>query len=191
MKRPPVIATIVFGIVSLSCAILLFSYAANSPAQAGAIYTQNIATPGSQLRLTPVKVTNSYASFDYPSIMTLTSNNALTSHELANYTFVHRDIATWNMTIEVLYVPSGKLADNNSYQFRHVSPERFIETNALINDNNIAIMTDSTYGGFSKVAFMVHGPYQAVISLYGDDQNGLTNLEKTFSMVLNTWDWSS
>jgi hypothetical protein len=191
MRKPPVIATVVFCIICLSCAIVLLSYAANTPAQAGAIYTQNVNMPDSKLTLTPVKVTNSYASFDYPSIMTLTSNNALASHELANYTFAHPDLVDWNMAIEVMYVASGRLQDNNSYEFRHVHPEQYIETNILVGTNKVDVMTDSTYGGFSKVAFLTHGPYQAVISLYGDNESGLTSLQKTFNMVLSSWKWSN
>lgn len=139
--------------------------------------------------MTPVPISNAYASFDYPAAFTQTPTGGLMAHEVAGYTMVHRDIATWSLAIEILSIPSGSLSDNNSYQYRKVNPQTYSENQFTVNGQTVTEMTDTSYGGFSKVAFLVHGSYQAVISLYGDDPNGLTDLRASLTMLENSWQW--
>lgn len=86
-------------------------------------------------------------------------------------------------------IPSGQLKDNNGYQVRKINPSTYQESHIVLNNKPIDVMTDKTVGGFSKVAFLINGQYQATISLYGDDANGLDVLQSTLNMVLSTWRW--
>ncbi len=168
--------------------IIGFSILANAPTKTSVIVSRKDASPQYSLNLMPVVVENRYFNFDYPAIMTA-SPTSLVSGEVAAYTFVHHDIATWNLAIEVAPDPSGLLSSNSGYEYRKMNPQIYQESVVTIHNQPIHIMTDTTYGGFSKIAFFVHDNYQAAVSLYGDDTNGLNALNDTFNMILNSWQW--
>ncbi len=187
-KRVLVIGLGCLGVVIL--ALLLFSAAANAPHGAAKIVVQSSKPTGSSINMTPVSITTTYASFEYPAAFTQTPTGGLMTHEVAGYTMVHHDVATWSLAIEILSIPTGNLSDNNSFQYRKVNPQTYAENQFAVNGQTVTEMTDTTYGGFSKVAFLVHGQYQAVISLYGDDPSGLNNLRLSLTMIEKTWHWN-
>lgn len=186
--KKAIIIGICFGLIPIAL-IATFSSVANAPHSTSSIVTLTTPVDKTSFNMSPKSITNPYVSFSYPAALTQTANGGLTSRQVAAYTFMYRDIQTWNMAIEVVMIPSGNLSDNNGYQFRKVNPQIYQESQINVNNQPVTIMTDSTYGGFSKVAFLVHGQYQAAVSLYGDDPNGLSNLNRTFSMILKSWQW--
>jgi hypothetical protein len=179
----------ILGSLAVIVALLVFSKVANAPSKATVI-TQSNKSSQPTINLTPVSISNAYASFDYPEALRQTPSGGLMTNEVAAYTFLYRDLETWSMAIEIVTNQSGLVSDNNAYQFRKVNPQTYAETDYSVNDQPVVVMTDKTYGGFSKVAFLVHGSYQAIISLYGDDPGGIGNLSKTFNMVINSWQWN-
>jgi hypothetical protein len=186
----PSVPHIIIGslILVVGVGIVIFSLIANAPTKTSVIVSKKDMSPKYSLNLVPLVIVNRYFNFDYPAIMTPTPTT-LVSGEVAAYTFVHHDIATWNLAIEVVPDPSDLLSSNSGYEYRKINPQVYQESTVTIHNQPIHIMTDTTYGGFSKIAFFVYDNYQASVSLYGDDTNGLNALNDTFNMILNSWQW--
>ncbi len=136
-----------------------------------------------------VSVAGTYESFKYPSNMTVEANSRLITPVVEQFNFVKRDIESWNLAIAILHIPGGSLMANNAYQYRTTEPGKYNASSIDVNGRRIPVMTDTSVGGFSKVAFLVYGDYQATISLYGDDPAGQQPLADTFQTVLSSWQW--
>lgn len=149
----------------------------------------NSVTGTNSIDLSPKAVNGQYVSFSYPTGMTVEANSKIVAPVMAMYNYSYRDIESWNLAIAILYIPSGNLSDNNAYQYRKINPDTYQETQTTINGKTIPVMSDSSAVGFSKVAFLVNGHYQATVSLIGNDSDGLNSLQSTFDQVLNTWTW--
>jgi hypothetical protein len=186
LSKPIVITGTVLVLACL--VVLIFTIIANAPAKASVIIRAANTSTQYSLNLMPVVVLNHYVTFDYPAIMTPTTTS-LVSREVAAYTFVHHDVATWNMAIEVYPNSSGLLSSSSAYEFNKLNPQTYQESVETVHNQPIHIMTDMTYGGFSKTAFLLHDGYLATVSLYGDDANGLSALNATFNMILQSWQW--
>jgi hypothetical protein len=188
IKRSTAITVSVFGAIAIVSAILLFSEIANAPHAASIISTTNGSRTPASFNMYPVTVSNNYISFRYPKLLKPTQTS-LVSGEVAAYTFMHRDIATWNMAVEVMPLPNGGLQGNSAYEMRKSEPATYTESTFTKNGQSVDVMTDTSYGGFSKVAFLTHGQYQATISLFGDDSGGTNALQQTFNMIIDSWKW--
>src|ERR1700735_5756194 len=113
MTKPSMPHIITGSLALVTCiGILAFSLIANAPTKTSVIVSKKDTPPQYSLNLIPVVVVNRYFNFDYPAIRppTLTT---LVSGEVAAYTFVHHDIATWDLAIEVAPDPSGLLSGNS------------------------------------------------------------------------------
>jgi hypothetical protein len=188
--RAQAISLVVVSLAVVVAGVVLFSIYAVSPAQ-GIINAvkQSLASGQAGLDMRPRVVAGGYASFNCPRGLTAMPVQPFSAPTLASYNWKHPDIQTWRLAISIIEVPSLKITDNNAYLFRKSNPQRFSETLELINGQAVPVMTDMTAGGFSKVGFLRHGRYQAVVSLYGDDQHGLRQLQATLNMVLRSWHW--
>jgi hypothetical protein len=93
------------------------------------------------------------------------------------------------LAISIYLIPGGKLTDSNSYQVRAIKPSQYQQSSQIVKGQVVVIFSDKTITYYNKVAFLIHGSYQATISLSGDDQNGSGNLVKTLNMILNSWTW--
>ena len=177
-------------LVLASVGLSLATRYANLPAE-GLIAKVNFAAlfRASHPDMTPVAMTGAYASFTYPKCLNAVATQSPASPVLASYDLVHQDIQTWNLAITILDVPSGSIADNNAYHFRKVNPNRFSESQTVVNGTTVHVMTDKMANGFNGVAFLVRGQHQAVVSLNGDDTTGLHDLQSTLQMVLSSWHW--
>lgn len=176
-------------IIFLLVAFKIFDSYINKPSQ-GVIYTPSGSqTSQSSINLTPKLINGKYATFNVPSCLTQVANSKIITPELSTYNFSYKDIEPWNLAIDILNIPTGKITDNNAYQVRQINPTMYAPSQININGQNITVMTDKSTGGFSKVAFLVNGQYQATISLYGDDIYGTKPLDSTFNMVLSSWHW--
>lgn len=179
----------VFSLACLGVGLTILSAFFASPAQ-GVIYAVNAALfSQANLDMTPQVFVDNYASFSYPKGLTTVAPSRFGPPVVAIYDLTYRDIQTWRLAVSIVRIPSGNLSDNNAYQFRRINPAKYAESHVHLNGQNVTIMTDTTAGGFSQVAFLVHGQYQAVVSLYGDDPRGTEGLQTTFSMILGSWRW--
>ncbi len=139
----------------------------------------------------PVQYSDKFISFNYPSSLVTGSTSTLVFPSVDKVNFTYRDVVTWSLAIEVLNIPNGQLNSNSGYQVRKINPTKYQQSNLDLNNNSGVVMTDKSVGEYSKVVFLVHGPYQASISLTGDDLNGNTNLDKTLNMIVSSWQWRS
>jgi hypothetical protein len=138
--------------------------------------------------LTPKPYNGNYMSFNYPVSLKAAANNKLVTPVVAMANFSYPDIASWNLAIDIIQVPSGTLSGNNSYQVRQINPAVYQQSMITIHGKPITVMTDTQATTFSKVAFLIDGQYQATVSLYGNDFNP-DYLTKTFMMILSSWVW--
>jgi hypothetical protein len=161
----------------------------NQPALGTVTPGSSPAQTGSGFDLTPKRRLGKYASFNYPAGLTVARNSPLVSPVVEQFNFSHQDIETWNLAIAVLNTPGGTLASSNAYQFRKSRPDIYKESHQTINNQSVDIMTDTSTGGFSKVAFLEGNGLSATVSLYGDDPAGVSDLSATFNMVLSSWRW--
>ena len=99
------------------------------------------------------------------------------------------DAQSWLLSVEVSNIPSGTFYDNEAYQARIINPTTYQLSQVTINGMSIQIFTDKTASGYSRVAFLISGNYQATVSLIGDDTSGVGPLASTMAMILNSWQW--
>ena len=167
-KRVTAIA-IVGAIVILLVGLKIVSSAFNAPVHGTISTTATKSTPTVQatINLRPKTATGTYAHFNYPSGLTKDKSNAITPPVVAIYDFSYRDIESWDLAISIAIIPSGQLSDNNAYQFRKINPSTYQASQLVLNHTAIPVMTDKTVSGFSKVAFLIQGQYQATHFLTG------------------------
>ena len=139
--------------------------------------------------MAPATIEGDVASFSYPRGMSARTSQAPHFPTLASYNLTYRNLTAWNLAVSVVVVPTGNLYDNNAYRFRLVNPQAYTQSRTIYNGVPVTIMTDKTTGGYAKVGFLVHGQYQAVVSLSGEDQSNTADLQSTFAMVLGSWHW--
>jgi hypothetical protein len=188
-KKTKIAVICVVVIVAILGTMRIVSSIINTPSQ-GIIYAPNNSQPvQSSINLAPKLLTGKYATFNHPTGLTQVANNKIVTPVVATYNFSYRDIETWDLAIDIILVPSGKLTDNSSYQVREINPATYQQSQLNLNNHIITVMTDRSASGYSKVAFLVHGQYQATISLYGDDASGFKYLDLTLNMVLSSWHW--
>jgi ABC-type Na+ efflux pump permease subunit len=146
-------------------------------------------TNAPSLNLTPKHISGTYASFNYPAGLTTVRNDPLAAPVLEEFNFTHHDIESWDLTITILTNPGGSIASLNAYQFRKTQPSIYKESQQIFNGQSVDIMTDTSVGGFSKIAFLEGNGLAATVSLSGDDTAGLGALSTTFNMILGSWHW--
>lgn len=189
MSRTKKTLTLTFSVIALLLIIWLsiFIKHLTSPSTAKNIIVES--TP-STINLSPIEVTSSYVNFSYPQQLSPLPQVPLAGSELANFNFTYKDVETWRLAITVSHVDQSTLNDDSSYSFRVDNPQTYQENTEKVGSNTFYIMTDTQVGGFSKVAFILHGYETADISLYGDDPQGVGGLNSTFQQVLKSWTWN-
>ncbi len=182
---------VIVGVVVVAVTLLVFEIIIklNRPARGTISISGSSQSHKTAIDMTPTPGGGRYASFSYPAALHQVASGQIITPVVAIYDFSHSDIESWNLAIEILQIPSGRLADNSSYQLRRMKPQQYQESHVVINHQTIDVMTDKTVGGFSQVAFLIRGQYQATVSLYGDDPGGIGSLQSTLNMVLQTWHW--
>jgi len=190
-KKRKVTAIVLFSIfVVVGSGIIYLLYKFNSPTY-GSISTPKLTTSKPVgINFTPKYVTGKYASFSYPSGLQIKPNSASGGSTLAVYVFSYHDIENWSLVVTIYNYPTGTLMGNSAYLMRKLNPATYSESVETVNNKPIDIMTDASAGGFSKVAFLIDGQYQATVSLYGDDSSGPVALQKTLDMIIKSWNWT-
>ena len=162
----------------------------NGPSQGVINNPTGTSKPQAAIDMTPTPGGGLYASFNYPAALTqvVSSHNTATPNTVT-YSYTRQDVESWDLEIVIFVNPSGQLTNDSAYTYRKMHPQEFQDTQTVINGQNIDVMTDKAAPGFSKLAFLIHGKYQATVSLYGNDADGTAGLQATFNMVLQSWHW--
>ena len=170
--------------------LILFIRQLSQPSPGSLSVGQITASPNTYaVSLTPVLKTSVYVTFDYPAGMTLQTSPPVNPPTLAEFKFTARDVESWVLAINVSTNPTGSLSGSSSYIIRKNNPTVYQASQMIVKGQSIPVMTDTTAGAFSKVAYITNGYELATVSLLGDDSSGLQPLQTTFSMVLNSWHW--
>ena len=188
-RKQAVRLVIVLAVAGGLAAVWAAVHSLNQPAEGAITVGTGSARTAAGLDLTPKPATGKYAAFNYPAGLTVARNSPLVAPVVEQFNFTRHDIETWNLAIAVLSTPGGSLADSNAYQFRKNRPDIYKESHLAVNNQSVDVMTDTSTGGFSKVAFLEGNGLSATVSLYGDDPAGMNDLSATFNMILTSWHW--
>jgi hypothetical protein len=185
---------VTFGIVLLVIVVVIavadFILAhLNQPVQGTVSTGQATSNLGFSIDPAPQTQTGPYASFEYPKGLALQKSASLAAPTLQQFNFVGRDVKSWVLSTSVASLPGGDLANNSSYMLRKNNSGTYQESTLQVNGQAVTVFSDTTAGGFSKVAFMTHGNLLGTVSLAGDDENGTAPLERAFSLTLTSWRW--
>jgi len=147
-------------------------------------------TAGLSFNFTPVVVNGTYISFTYPKAMSVYPATQPASFPiLENHEYKYPDIRTWLLVVTVTQLNSNSLMADTGYNLRVNTPSIYKLSTATANHTVFQVMTDTTAEGFGKIAFSLHNSMSCDISLLGNDNLGTANLQKVFSMVLNSFSW--
>jgi hypothetical protein len=191
-KAPKVIAiyAVIIGFIVLAGAA--WSAFANTPTQTHRTTTSSLKPKASRnLDLSPVAASGQFADFTYPAIFSVAPSNPVIPPVVAVYNYRYQSVPSWSLDIAIIRVPGGHLLDNDSYKMRTLKPEIYQASSLAVNGQSVPVMTDTTTGGFAKVAFLISGQYQATISLTSDDQRAMTDLETSLEQIVRSWHWKA
>jgi hypothetical protein len=192
MLKPPkayakyvvIIGLCVFGVLGWS----LF---ANAPNETRSATSHKKTVPTPRLDLSPLAVNGSFADFTYPAIFSVAPSNAVIAPVVAVYNYRYHTLQTWNLDITIVRVPGGHLLDNDAYKMRTLKPETYQPSSLSVGSQSVPVMSDISVDGYAKVAFLVHGQYQATVSLVGTSVNGTSDLETSLQQVVASWQWQT
>lgn len=176
-------------ILSLAACIIYIFSRLNSPHQGTVDGAKVELTPLRAIGQDPKHAFGTYVSFNYPNKLNQVANDKLALPILEQFNYRYHDIESWHLAIDIMKNPGGNVTTMSDYKFRKTKPEIYKESTETLNGQKIVIMTDTSAGGFSKVAFLDSGTTAATISLTGDDPSGTNLLAKSFDMVLASWQW--
>jgi hypothetical protein len=183
---------IIFGLVILTVVIALavvFNLM-NKPSIGTVDNPKTTSSPiTTGINMSPTLFSSKYASFNYPTGLVMDSKNTTYMPVVDDYNFSYKDVQAWDLAITIFSVKSGSLSDNNAYIAREINPSQYLKTTQIVKGSSVVLMSDKTLGYYNEVAFLIHGSYQATISLSGADQNGNGTLITTLDMILNSWSW--
>jgi hypothetical protein len=179
--------------ILLVLAVLLELHLSNQPVvgKITASQANSTSTTSYGVNLTPTLQTGKYVSFDYPEGMRLYSDAlADPATSLESYSYYVKDLYSWTLAIDITKSGNGQVSETTPYEVRIKDPAMYGESYLSVNGQTVIVFTDKTFSnGFSKVALFAHGNMVATVSLIGNDAEGTSPLQTTFSMVLNTWKW--
>jgi hypothetical protein len=189
MKNKKKIIIVVITLFVLSGLFIVINNYLKNPSVGTINQSKVTSTTVLTINMQPTLFSSSYVSFNYPAIFNKDLKNPPINPVVDDYLFSYNDIQPWDLSISIYLIPSGKLTDSNSYQVRAIKPSQYQQSSQIVKGQSVVIFSDKTITYYNKVAFLIHGSYQATISLSGDDQNGSGNLVKTLNMILNSWTW--
>lgn len=141
------------------------------------------------VNLNPKLETGKIASFEYPSSLKMGQPSPPSGPVIEDFYFTMKDVESWILAIDISTTKTGQLTDNSDYVLRKNNPAQYSQTIQTINGQRVVIFSDLSAGGFSEVAFELHGDLLSTISLQGDDTLGTQPLQESFNMVLSSWRW--
>jgi hypothetical protein len=145
---------------------------------------------GLSFDFTPIQVNGIHISFTYPRAMSVYSAAQKASFPiLESYVYKYSDSLTWLLAVAVTQLSADNLMTDSSYSIRVQDPAIYQPSTVTINQKTYKVMTDTTAVGFSEIAFSLHDNMDCTISLLGNDNLGITNLQKVFDMVIGSFSW--
>jgi hypothetical protein len=138
----------------------------------------------------PVAVAGSYASFSYPSNFTAETLQVPGGDIVAQYGYDYHATIPWQLSITITSLPGGEVNDDAAYYAMMQNSSRYSKTSETVGPNEASVFTDTTAGGFDKVAVLFHGSYSADISLTSEDEQYVNEEQTTLDQVLQSWRWN-
>lgn len=178
-------------VVTLIVGVYTFMRYVNSPASASSILSPTSTSSQKQVKAqsSPVAVSGTYASFTYPSIFTPLKPLPISGNILAIYSYEHRELVTWQLTITINLLPGNSMKDDSSYYSMLENPTRYNESTETVNGNPVIIMTNLESGGFDKIAYIFHGFNSVDISLNSEDAQDADEEQAALNEVVSSWQW--
>lgn len=139
----------------------------------------------------PVAVKGAYVSFSYPASMSVYTAAQKQSYPIVEaHLYSYYDIKTWLLSITITKLASDSLSADSAYHADQLNPSAYSPSTVVLNNKSYKVMTDKDAIGFNEIAFALNGGMSAEISLIGNDNLGVSSLQKTFNLVLATFSWN-
>ena len=128
-------------------------------------------------------------TFEYPNDLHQTTPDKLSVNDIEKFSFLHAQLPTWNLDIQIRKLPTGNLADDGSYNLRKQYPQQYREQKLTINALPVSIMTAQT-GSFDEVAFTAQGDRVAEVALTSSQGTvGDPALHEALVNIFRNWQW--
>ena len=145
---------------------------------------------GTPAPLTLKNITSTYVSFSYPTTLTATKNSALSSNDVAKFTFTNSSTNQpeyEQLIIDISKLPSGQINDDSDYLYRKLNPTLYSNTSLNLNSQTFYLSKELNAAGFSEVAFSTNNHLVASIALNSTAYN--SQLPVIMTDILNSWHW--
>ena len=186
-KRRLVGIVLLLAVIAIICGSVVLSRL-NQPVSGTIKMSDDKVQTGYSISFTPKKAVGKYVSFSYPSGMTPKKASPVSAPEVEELAFSARDVSSWLLAVDVSTPRGGTIDGDSGYTYRKANPGIYQASQLIVNDQVVEVMTDTT-AGFSKVAYLMHGPLLATVALSGEDTAGTKPLEVALTMVLNSFRW--
>ena len=186
-----IIITTLALLVIVFLIVVTISHFFGGPAEGQVSTGSNLSTTAStsSFNLNPVSVSGTYVNFEYPTGMIADTNKNSSAATLASYLYEYKDIQTWLLAVQVSKLNQPTLENNSSYSLRAQDPTRYQESITNVGNKKYYVFRDLSASGFAEAAFILKGNISTSISLIGNDPTSLDNLQNTFNLVLNSFQW--
>lgn len=137
----------------------------------------------------PVSVSGNYVSFSRPADYTPIAGDKLSDALFENFAYANRKLLpAADLYVSVVPLPSGNLADDSSYHFRQLNPDKYQPEAWDVGGVQVPLM-DQTGGGFYKVAYVAHGSLAAEVALSCGSSANDSTLNNDLKTVLTSLKW--
>lgn len=188
MKRRALIITGITSLIVLVAGGWLY-HQLNTPAAGVVEANSSLPVTVESFDFTPVEASGRYASFTVPKALEAFSSEPPQSPTLESFNYRYRDTTTWRLAITITDISHAVSGTDSGNQLRSENPTQYAQQTQTIQGTTYHIFTDTTVSGFSKVAYTNQNGKQADISLTGSSTNENDYLNRTFMMVLGSWQW--
>lgn len=138
---------------------------------------------------TPRHITGTYASFSVPIAMHQVNSQAPKAPVLETFNFDYKTTVSWRLAITIQDVSLSASGYDSSYDFRVKHPEQYSRTVQEEAGKRFVVFTDTQGPGNNTVGYQTNGGRVAVIALSGGTSADQSDMQETFTMVLQTWKW--
>lgn len=184
LKVYGLIGSIVLILIVILIAISRQYFDSPSPGMVSAQIVQTTAKASD----TSLMVEGKTFSFSYSSVFQPTSASSLAINDIEKFSFVANQSSPWNLSVIISNLPTGRIEDDGSYNYRKTNPKTYTEQAVSFNSNIMHIMTSNT-GGYNKVVFIGHGNIEAVIALISNGSADSQKMDLALNQILSTWQW--
>jgi hypothetical protein len=138
--------------------------------------------------LKSIKLSGTYISLSYPT--SLVPVRSTTKIGIEDYEFKYTSAPkTWILAVTVNKLNAITNLEDSAFMLRKQNPNQYQLATETIGNNKFYVFIDKKADGFSKMAIVFNGDKSADISLTGNDFNGFYNLQDSFDLVINSFNW--